>query len=453
MTERTGSPAIEPPSGLATPSSGASRRGWYTVFMLALVSMLAQLDRGVIALFVEPIKRDLGLSDTQVSLLVGFAFTFPYVLVGLPMSRFIDRGVRRSLVAGSLAIWSGATAVCGMAQNFWTLFFSRAVIGGSESVNTPASYSIIADAIPRERLPRAYAILNAGVTGGTALSLLIGGVLIGLFANMQPIALPGIGVIRNWQLVFIFVGIPGLLVAALIMTTVPEPPRKDGRKPGGFKIGEVVGFLKAHSAMHLPLLGGMTLLSVLNHGFGAWTPAFYERTYGWGPAVAGPLLGMVGLVGSLIGLFLGARVTEWLAKRHDDANLRVMFSAQIVALPLAAMGPLMPSPWLALGCGATAGAFAVMGGPGFGAAIQLATPNEMRGQMAVLYATAMNTIGGSVGPTLVGALTDYVAPSEAHLRYVLVGVKLVIAPLAIYLLWKATAPYGRIYRQRIDAGE
>src|SRR5690606_24285597 len=158
----------------------------------------------------------------------GFAFTFFYVMVGPPMSRVTDRGIRKRIIAGGLAIWSLATALCGLAQNFWGLFFGRALVGGGESVNGPASFSMIADVIPRESLPRAFAILNAGVMGGMALSLVLGGVLIGLVANVAPIPVPGIGVIRNWQLVFMIVGIPGLLVSLLILITVPEPKRKGG---------------------------------------------------------------------------------------------------------------------------------------------------------------------------------------------------------------------------------
>jgi len=450
MTEGKGRAALEKEPAAGAPSERASRRGWYSVIVLAFVVMLAHIDRGVIALFVEPMKRDLSLSDTEVSLLLGFAFTFPYVVVGLPMSRVVDRGVRKRLIAFSLSIWSVATALCGLAQNFWALFFGRAVIGASESVNTPATISIIADAVPRDRLPRAYAIYHAGFTGGAAMALFIGGVLIGLLAAVEPIPVPFVGVIRNWQLVFMIVGIPGLLVAALVMATVPEPPRRGATKPGGYPLREVVGSLKSQRALHLRLLPGMVLLSVMTQALVAWQPAFYERTYGWGPETAGPLLGMVALGSSVIGLIAGARLCEYLGKRTEDANLRVLFLAQFLSLPVMALGPLMPNPWLALACGALGSVFGVMGGPAFVSALQIATPNEMRGQVNVLYATLVNIIGGSVGPTLTGILTDLVAPSEADLRYVLVAIKVVVAPLALFLIWKAMAPYGHIHRQKIE---
>lgn len=452
MTSVDGGVAIDASSKAEESLDRASRRGWYTVFVLAVVVMLAHIDRGVIALFVEPMKRDLGLSDTEVSVLLGFAFTFPYVVVGLPMSRIADRNARKYLVSGSLAVWSVATSLCGLAQNFWTLFFGRAVIGGSESVNTPATISIIADAVPRDRLPRAYAIYHGGFTAGAAMALVIGGALLGILSDVPPISLPAIGVIRDWQLVFMIVGIPGLAVAAVVMFTVPEPPRRGGKRPEGYSLREVFGSIAGQRSLHLHLLPGMILLSIITHALTAWMPAFYERTYGWGPEVAGPLLGSISLVASVIGLVAGARLCESLARRNDDANLRVLFLANALALPLQAAGLLMPDPWLALSCHALGAAITIMGGPAFVSALQIATPNEMRGQINVMYATLVNLIGGSLGPTLTGILTDVVAPSEADLRFVLASIKLVVGPLALFLIWKAVAPYGRIHRRNIDEG-
>jgi MFS family permease len=432
--------------------AGVSPRGWYTVILLGIVSTLSFVDRGVMALFVQPMKRDFNLSDTEVSLLLGLAFTLPYVLVGFPMSRFIDRGNRRNLIAGCLALWSFATGLCGIAQNYWTLFLCRFVTGGAESVNTSGSLSMIADAVPREKMPRAFAIQSAGVAGGAALSLLIGGVLYGLLVNVPPTHVPLIGVIHNWQLIFMIVGIPGLLVAGLMMFTVPEPRRKGGTRPEGYPLREVFGFVMTLRTLHLPLLGGMLLLAIMTSGFAAWMPAFYERTYGWGPEVVGPLLGGVSLVTSIVGLIAGAKLAEWLGKRRDDANLRVLFLAHLLAQPLLIIMPLMPNPWLALGCAAIASTVGVMGGPGFSAAIQITTPNEMRAQVNVMYAASITAIGGTVGPTLIGFLSDFVARSEADLRYVLVAVKLLFGPLAVYMIWRSLAAYGRAYREKVDEG-
>lgn len=450
MTTEAGRVETEAPSVPTDPPGTASPRGWYTVTLLGIVSMLSFVDRGVMALFVQPMKRDFNLTDTEVSLLIGLAFTLPYVIVGFPMSRFIDRGNRRNLIAGCLALWSFATAVCGVAQNYWTLFICRFVTGGAESVNTSGSLSMIADAVPREMMPRAFAIQSAGVAGGTALSLLIGGVLYGLLVDIPPMHVGGIGVIHNWQLVFMIVGIPGMVVAFLMFSSVPEPRRKGGTRPEGYPLHEVFGFVMSMRQLHLPLLSGMLLLAVMTSGFTAWMPAFYERTYGWGPEVVGPLLGGVSLVTSIVGLVIGTRLAEWLGKRRDDANLRVLFLAHLLAQPLLIAMPLMPNPWLALGCAAIAHTVSVMGAPAFSAALQITTPNEMRAQINVMYAASITAIGGTLGPTLVGFLTDFVGQSEADLRYALVAVKLMFGPLAVFLIWRSLAPYGKIYRRQIE---
>ncbi len=453
MTGSNVSVAAEAPAAAAASSDAASHpRGWYIVYMTAVVAIMSQIDRGILALFVQPMKRDFGLSDTQVSTLLGFAFTFFYVVAGPPLSRIADRGIRKSVISGCLAVWSIATASCGMAQSFWGFFCARAVIGGSESGCGPASLSVIADAVPRERLPRAYAIYNSGFSGGQALSLLIGGLLIGLLARVPPITLSGIGTIHNWQLVFMMVGIPGVLVAAVFGLTVPEPRRKGGTRPGGYPLREVLASVASQRALHLPLICGTFFMSLQNYGLPAWLPAFYERTYGWGPAVIGPLLGSITLASSTLGLFAGARLCEVLGKRHDDANMRVLCLAQILAVPLYVLQPLMPNPWLALALGAVGAFISVMGGPAYNAALNIATPNEMRGQINVMYFIIMNAIAGSMGPTLVALVTDYVAHSEADLRYVLSGFRLVLGPLAALAMWKAMVPYARIYRQRVSEG-
>jgi MFS family permease len=428
------------------------RRGWYIVVMTALVAIMSQVDRGILALFVQPMKRDFGLTDVQVSVLLGFAFTFFYVVGGPVLSRLADGGVRKSVIAAALAVWSTATALCGIAQTFWAFFASRAVIGASESGCGPASLSMIADAVPRQHLPRAYAIYNSGFLGGQALSLLFGGVLIGLLADVAPMAIPGIGIVHNWQLVFMMLGIPGLLVAIVFGLTVPEPQRKGAKKPGGYPLKEVIACVVSQRALHVPLILGILFMAFQTYGLMTWLPAFYERTYGWGPAKIGKLLGIVTLTYSTIGLFGGARLAEVMGRKRDDANLRVLYLAQLLPIPLFVLAPLMPNPWLALGLNALGGVINTMGAAGFNAALNVATPNAMRSQIIVMYFILQNAIAGSLGPTVVALLTDHVARSEADLRYVISGFRLLVGPLTAYFLWKSLAPYARIYRQKVQEG-
>jgi len=349
-------------------------------------------------------------------------------------------------------VWSTATALCGFAQNFWAFFASRAIIGASESGCGPASLSLISDTVPKEKLPRAYAIYNSGFLGGAALSLLFGGILLGLLADVKPIEIEGLGRIYNWQLVFFFLGIPGFLIALVFFLTVPEPARKGGTRPNGYSLREVFALVNSQRAFHLPLIIGVLAMGFQNYGLIAWMPAFYERTYGWGPAKIGTLMGVISLVGGTIGLFAGAWLAEALGRRRDDANLRVLFLAQALPIPLLIAAPLMPNGWLALGLASVGAMLGAMGAAGFNAALNTAVPNEMRSQINVTYFILQNAIAGSLGPTLVALATDYVAHSEADLRYVIAAFRLVLGPICAFALWKALRPYGRVYRQRIDEG-
>ncbi len=326
------------------------------------------------------------------------------------------------------------------------------MIGAAEAGCGPASLSMIGDAIPRQKLPRAYAIYNSGFLGGGALAMVIGGVLLGALAHIPPTHIAGIGTVFYWQWVFVILGVPGLLIARLFLLTVREPARKGAVQAGGYSMKEVLAYVVSQRAMHWPLIAGVLCMGFQTYGLIAWMPAFYERTYGWGPEKVGPLLGTITLVTGTIGLFAGARLAEILGKRYDDANLRVLWLAQLLPIPLFVAAPLMPDPWWALGLNAAGGLFATMGAAGYNAAINLSTPNAMRSQINVMYFILQNAIAGSFGPTLVALFTDYVAQSENDLRYVIAGFRLVLGPLAAFALYKALAPYAQVYRQRVEEG-
>ena len=195
------------------------RKAWTAVGILAVALMFAFLDRGIISLLVEPIKKDFELSDFQISLLLGLAFVIFNAFVAVPASRFVDIWPRNIIITAGIAVWSTMTALCGFAQNFWQLFIFRMGIGVGEIVHGPATYSMMADYFPREKLPRAIAVMQLGFIGGVGVSLVLGALVIQMLLHVDNVVVPGTGiVIRNWQLVFILVGLPGLLVAAAMMT-------------------------------------------------------------------------------------------------------------------------------------------------------------------------------------------------------------------------------------------
>ena len=172
--------------------------------------MVANIDRFIINLMVEPMKRDLVLSDTQVSLLVGITFSLFYVLFGLPIARLADRANRRNILAAGIGIWSLMTALGGVAQNFWHLFIARMGVGVGEATIAPTAHSILADSLPPEKLSRGFGIFNMGAVLGGALAFIVGGALLAWAGKAYPngVEIPLVGSIFSWQLVFIIVGLP-----------------------------------------------------------------------------------------------------------------------------------------------------------------------------------------------------------------------------------------------------
>jgi MFS family permease len=412
-----------------------SYQGWFCVFALALASTINFLDRGILTLLVEPIKTDLALSDIQMGLVMGFAFTFFYAIFGLPVARLVDRHSRKHIMAAGITIWSLMT-------NFWQLFLARVGVGVGETTSGPSAYSMLADYFPPQKLPRAIAGMNMGFVAGVGLSMIIGAAVIDFIAHAPPVTLPILGTPRPWQLVLFAVGLPGLLVAAL-MLTVREPPRRGIVKRESAPIGEVFGFLAHYWPVFVPMFLGLALRSVQMFGLQMWGPVFYGRTFGWSPQQIGYLSGLSLIVAMPIGLYLGSWIAErWWKQGRHDANIRVVVYSSFVSVPLAILGPLMPNPWLALGLGFFAFIFNGMAAPPENAALQSVTPNHLRGQVTFLFLFIMNVIGMGLGPLVVASLTQYVYGEEA-IRYSLATASSIMGPAALIVFWLGMKPYGR----------
>jgi MFS family permease len=419
---------------------------WYTVFVLALSAMFANLDQSIVSLLVQPIKHDLHLSDTRMGILLGPAFALFFALIAIPVARFIDRHTRKRILALGLAAWSLATACCGIAQGFWSLLLARIGVGGGEAVNQPATFSLIADSFPKERLPRAIAVMQLGVTAGGAIPFLLGAFLVSLFAHVHPLAIPGVGVIRSWQLVFIAVGLPGLAIALLLVTTVREPARRGLQAAGQLKVSlrKVLRYLLAHWQVFAPMFVALAFGSVGTFAQQQWLTAFFQRSYGWDIPRTGNTIGVVQLVATPIGLAIGV----WLAERFDRngraaAPLLVVILAGLIRVPASIAMPLMPTAPLAVLCQTLITCSIGISGASQNAALQIVTPNQMRGQVTALYLFTYNVIGFGLGPLVAGLLTDHVFHEESALRYSLLTLAAVLSPLALATVWLGVRPYVR----------
>jgi len=422
----------------------SARTAWYAVFVFSLTLMINFLDRGLITLLVPGIKADLHLTDFQVSLVIGFAFVFFYVFLGLPVARLADTGKRRTIIGVGIALWSGATALCGMAHSFLQLFICRVGTGVGESCNGPATYSLLSDLFPSAKLPRAIAVLNFGFMAGTGFALIIGGTVLHFLQSMPPVSLPIVGALHSWQMAFLLVGLPGLAVSALVWT-VKEPLRRGRMGRGGttLPVREVVRFVMDNRAVYGPMLLGLAFSTVLSIGSLSWGPAFFGRTYGWSMTEVGLVSGVVFLIvwppGAMFGSWLAER---WQRQGHDDANLRVVVWAIVLLIPGQVLFPLMPKAEYAIALSAVNGFIAAWVLGPQNAAIQIVTPNEMRGQISALAIFIVNVLGYGVGPTFIAVLTDYAFGSEAYLRYAMSLSAVVLAPLSGLTIWWGMKAYG-----------
>jgi len=423
----------------------AARVANWALFVFALSLVVNFVDRSILNLLVQPIKRDLHLSDFRVSLLMGPAYVIFYVLLGLPIARLVDSKSRRAIIGFGLTCWSLMTAACGLAQGFGSFFGARIGVGVGDACTGPATYSMLSDLYPRERLPRAIAFLQLGITGGVGLAMLIGAAVVQATSQAPDIAVPMLGVVHNWQMVFFIVGLPGLIVA-LLMTTVIEPKRRGllgEAKPKGLPLPQVIGFLSENWKTYLPMFLALGV-SVLNTTAAqSWGPTFYQRTFGWEPQKAGVLLGVGTLVLTPVGLLLGTLLVEWYQRRgFDDANLRLVRWTTLFALPFSVLSPLAPTPWLALSAYLIGVTIAAIGVSAINAAVQIITPNQMRGQVTAFY-LFVYSIGFGIGPTLIALLTDDLFHNEAMIGHAMSLSAACLSPIEVICYWLVLKSYGR----------
>jgi MFS family permease len=393
------------------------------------------------------------------SLLLWMAFVSIYAFLGLPIARLADVHSRRLIIGIGIAFWSVMTALSGLVHTYLQLFLARVGVGGGEASFAPATYSMLTDSFPKEKLPRAMAVMGIGFSAGSGLALIFGGWVIHLVSGMPPVTLPVVGNIHPWQLVFFAVGLPGLLLAA-VMATVKEPVRRGliassistapasahvrENPPRSLPLKQIFAFLSSERSTYVPIFLAMGIKSLLLFGMSAWTPTFFVRTYGWTMPQIGAMTGLILLIVSPLGLLTGGWLAERFARQgYDDANMRVVLIATVASLPATILFPLMPTAELALAGVALAQFIASLGiGPG-NAALQIITPNQMRGQVSAMYMFIFNIVGYGLGPTAVALFTDYVFRAEGALRYSIASVAGITAPLAVLIVWYGLKPYGQ----------
>jgi MFS family permease len=434
----------------------SDRYAWYVVSVLCLASIVGQIDRQIIALLVEPLKADFGLSDTRISVLQGLAFALFFVIVAVPIGRVADAANRKVVISVGALLWSVATALCGLARDFWQLFFARMGVGVGEATLGPATFSMISDYFPREKLARALAVFVGSSFVGTGIALLVGGTLVAWAGDVGEIVLPVVGTLRPWQLAFIAAGSTGILVL-LLLPSVREPPRHGLASDPGAQVKhvplqQIARFVVAHRGAYFAIYGGFSVIAAMNFALGAWVPTFFVRVYGWSPGEIGQIYGLYVMTFGALGVLAGGWLTDRLhARGHADANLRAALYACLPALPLVAAMPLAGNPIASL---VLLAPVAFLGTVPFGAgpaAIPLITPNRMRAQLVAAYYLVANLVGVAFGPWIVAFFTDYVFKDESLIGYSLSMACSLLLGTAVLILLGGAGALRRTMRLRLAA--
>lgn len=420
------------------------RRAWFAAAMLAAANTLAFVDRQALALLVEPIKNDLQVSDTAMSLLYGLSFTMFYVLVGIPVARLADRANRRNIVVAAIFIWSFATALCGVARSFGALFVARVGVGAGEGGLSPAAYSILADYFPKDRLPAAMGIYQMGIYVGGAAALLLGGFLASVVPPTSIVDLPLIGGVKGWQLVFLMLGLPGMLLSGL-MLLVREPARIG---EGGGEPSPPFSVLFAHIGQHWQAYTGISfgfaLMILVGNATGAWVPAFLERKFGLTTAEIGLAYGTITAVCGVSGTLIGGFVATALRRRGiERGNLYAALFGFVSLIPVTILFPQMPTATLSL---MLIGMMNFLAGFNFGgglAALQEITPNRMRASVSAGYMLMVNLIGAAGGPVAIALVTDYWYNDPQSLPDAITLVCAIASPLSVLALLLGLRGYSR----------
>jgi len=447
----TGIAATAPGSGPATPVAQApwppATYAWYVSGVLALAYCFSFIDRQILNLLVVPIQQDLGISDTQMSLLQGLAFALLYVTLGVPFGMLADRWNRRNLIIAGVTVWCVMTSLCGLADSFSELFVARIGVGIGEAVLTPAAMSLLSDYFPKHKLARAAGVYTSGSSVGATLAFLIGGTIASAVAVSPRVVLPIVGEIHSWGATFIIVGLPGLVVAALMMS-VREPARRGRLAAEGtvarLPVGAVLQLIWAYRGAYGGVYLGLAMQILLTYAMQSWIPAYFMRVHDWSMSQLGTWYGLVILFGSVPGLMFGAWLGDRLVQRgHTDGHIRVALLGCTLSIAPSVLTPLVPDPYVAMGLLGLSNfffSFAFGVGP---AALQIMTPNQLRAQVAAIYVLVMGLIGLLLGPTSVALLTDYVFRDPMKVGYSISIVAAVTGPISAVLLFFARRPYRR----------
>lgn len=431
-------PAPDASSPVAYPTA---RLAWTTVAILMVAYVLSFIDRQILNLLVAPVRRDLQISDTQMSLLLGLSFALFYTVCGIPIGRLADVKSRRGIIAVGIVFWSLMTAGCGMARSYLAFLLCRVGVGIGEATLSPSAYSLIADSFPKETRSTAISVYSMGIYVGSGLAFLVGGLIIRFASAQGDVLLPVLGAVRPWQLVFLVLGLAGLAFSLAILA-IREPARHGVGAGIEVPLKQAGAWLKANRRTVVHHNVGVAMVSFAAYGAAAWVPSFFIRSHGWDAPTVGIVYGALTAIFGSAGIVAGGRLADrWLRTGRVDAGMRVCLLGALASIPFGLAFPLAATPQLAAVLIAPSIFFLAMPFGVAPAAIQEIMPNALRSQASALYLFVVNLIGLGLGPTAVALCTDYLFGNDLAVRWSLMLVLPSAAAIGALLLATGLAPY------------
>jgi len=412
---------------------------WYATVLLGFLYWLSVLDRFIISLLVEPIKRDLGLTDLQFGMLHGFAFATTFSLFGLLFGAMADRISRRWIIFAGVSIWSLATAACGLAKNYVQLALARVGVGAGEAALNPCATSMLADLFPPQKLSLATAVYAMGATVGAGTAFLVGGAIVEMVSKSDVFMLPLIGEVRSWQAVFYIVGIPGALISFAIFL-IPEPLRRGPKVQSAgnswlSSYRDLWQFMKTRPRLYVCHILGFGIASAVVSGGGGWYPVHMGRTFGWSAGKIGLYLGLVMIVAALVGKSIAGRLMDEMYKRgFRDAQMRWYMFACIVVVPVGITTFTSANSMVFLG-GLLLYMMLIQTLPICAyTTLNLVTPSNLRGASVAVFGAIGGLIGAGAGPILIPAAASLIYKQENAIGLGMATVIGVLCPLAALIL-------------------
>ncbi len=416
--------------------------GWAAVALLLAAYAVSFLDRQIISLLVQPLKADLGISDTQIGILQGPAFGVFYALLGLPLGWLADRVHRVRLIALAIALWSAMTVASGLTNSFEGLLLARIGVGVGEAALVPAAVSLLSDLFRPERRALPLSVFTTGISVGLGLALVLGGAFVTWSADGTVGALPLLGgwlaAQQPWQATFVLAGLVGLPVAALVLLLDEPRVARGAAADARDSASGALRYLRERGDFFLPMLLATSALYILSSAVSAWVPALFIRRFDWSPAEVGQTLGawimLFGILGNLVS---GALTQRFLRRGRIDGPLRTMLVGTALMLPAATLAPLLPdAAWVMAGVLVMYFAIALTFGIATTTFVAV-TPPRLRGQVVAIYLLLGNLVGLGLGPPLVGMLVDHGSSTLGGIGPALSLVCAAVAAPALALMLRA----------------